>query len=51
MSQFKVIEKGIKVNGTTIHSVVDGFGNFKSLAIKFLLDEGIGEKDGTIIKN
>jgi len=41
--QFKAFEDGIEVNGTTVHSVVDGFGNFKTLAKLHLLDVGIGE--------
>ena len=43
--QFKVFEKDIEVNGQTVNSIVSGFKTFKVLASKFLLDEGIGEKD------
>jgi len=45
--QFKAFEQGIEVNGTTVHSIVDGFGSFKSLAKRHLGGVGIGtEIDG-----
>lgn len=34
----------IEVNGRTVYSIIDGFGTFKSMAIKYLLNEGIGSK-------
>ena len=42
--QFKVFEPNIEVNGQTVYSIVDGFGHFKSMASKLLLDGGIGTR-------
>ncbi|MCK4797210.1 MAG: hypothetical protein KAT05_07495 [Spirochaetes bacterium] len=42
--QFKAYSKNIEVNGQTVYSIVDGLGNFKSLAKKYLLSVGIGEE-------
>ena len=51
--QFKSFEEGIEVNGQTVYSIVAGFKNFKSMATKYLLENGIGEKDedGYIVVN
>lgn len=43
--QFQAFEPGIEVNGRTVYSVVDGVGNFKSLAHEYLLAVGIGKGD------
>jgi hypothetical protein len=40
--QFIAFEKKIEVNGRTIHSIVDGFKNFKSLSTKYLKEQNIG---------
>ncbi len=42
--QFVPFEKGIEVNGQTVYAIVDGMGDFKQLASKFLLAEGLGER-------
>lgn len=46
--EFVPFEKGIEVNGRTVWSIVDGFGEFKLLGSQFVLEEGIGRltKDG-----
>ncbi|OHD57126.1 MAG: hypothetical protein A2Y33_09380 [Spirochaetes bacterium GWF1_51_8] len=51
--QYRVFENGIEVNGTTVFSIVDGFRNFKIMASKYLLEQGIGEKgsDGVAVIN
>jgi hypothetical protein len=41
MAQFKVFEKGMQVNGTSIMCVVSGLGSFKSLADKYLKNVGL----------
>ena len=41
--EFIAFEKGIHVNGRTIYSVIDGFGAFKSSALRILKEAGIGE--------
>ncbi|MCK4532555.1 hypothetical protein KAU39_02110 [bacterium] len=47
--QFKAFEEGIEVNGTTVNAVVDGLGQYKSLAKKYLLGVGIGiEENGEL---
>jgi hypothetical protein len=43
--QFRSFEPGIEVNGPTVFSVVDGLGQFKSLAKKVLLNAGIGTEE------
>jgi hypothetical protein len=43
--QFKAFEEGIEVNGQTVYAIIDGFKHFRSLAAKFLLNNGIGESD------
>ncbi len=42
--QFQAFEKGIEVSGQAVYSIIDGFKQFKSLATKYLLGVGIGEK-------
>ena len=45
--QFVAFESGVEVNGTTINSVIDGLGSYKTLAWNYLIEAGIGErKDG-----
>ena len=47
--QFKAFEEDIEVNGTTVNAVVDGLGQYKSLAKKYLLGVGIGiEENGEL---
>lgn len=48
--QFKPFEPGVEVNGQTVFSVVDGMGNFKSMATKLLLSAGIGKNEGSEYK-
>ena len=43
MVLFKVMEKGMEVNGATIMSVVDGLGVFTNIAKKILSDNGLEE--------
>lgn len=42
--------KGIEVSGRTITALLQAFGQFKTLATKYLLEEGIGQKgaDGVV---
>lgn len=42
--QFVPFEEGIEVNGYTVYSVIEGLGQFKSLARKYLLNVGIGQE-------
>jgi hypothetical protein len=43
--------KGIEVSGRTLTALLQAFGQFKSLASKYLLEEGIGQKgaDGVVV--
>ncbi len=43
--------KGIEVSGRTLTALVQAFGQFKALASKYLLEEGIGQKgpDGVVV--
>jgi hypothetical protein len=36
--------KGIEVSGQTVYGLMQAFGQFKSIASKYLLEEGIGQK-------
>lgn len=42
--QFVPFEAGIEVNGQTVYAIVDGMGEFRQLASKYLLSEGIGAR-------
>ncbi|TAL38998.1 MAG: hypothetical protein EPN93_02670 [Spirochaetes bacterium] len=41
MAQFKAFTANAEVNGETVLSIVDGMGNFKDRAMKFLDEQGI----------
>ncbi len=43
--QFQPFESGVEVNGQTVFSVVDGMGEFRSMATKILLSVGIGKEE------
>lgn len=43
--EYKAFESGIEVNGQTVYAIVDGFGSFRRVAEKFLLEEGLGQRD------
>ena len=48
--QFKSFEPGIEVNGPTVFSIIDGLGQFKTLAKKILLTAGIGKEENGELK-
>lgn len=47
---FKSFDPGIEVNGQTVFSIVDGLGEFKTLAKRVLLDSGIGTEENGELK-
>jgi len=48
--QFKSFEPGVEVNGPTVFSIIDGLGQFKTLAKKILLTAGIGKEENGELK-
>ena len=42
--------KGIEVSGRTVHGLILAFGQFRAVASKYLLEEGVGQKgpDGLV---
>jgi hypothetical protein len=45
LAQFRVLTKGVEVNGETVLSVVDGLDSFKSNAFGFLSKNGISQPE------
>lgn len=48
--EFKAFEPGIEVNGPTVFSIIDGLGQFKSLAKKIFLNVKIGKEENGELK-